>query len=295
MSAFTKIASAILTLLLLFLIGMLLAAACYTTRGANVVYNVRDFTTSTNLRRAQITPLSTPAVIGTNIIQSDRLTFTNITDGSFTVTNMVGELTYRVELFGPFTTTTFTNLIPDTTDTIYAKDYVTNFVSAGVTVGYSQAAANLRFVLVTNGGSVNQSVTNALTVYGSATVATNLTVTNGLTVVGIQTNNTDVKVAGNVIVTTAGKGIQIKEGSNARLGTLTLTNGTGTVANTSVTASSRIFLQLVNPNGSATASVDRKYSISAGASFTVTGVSGDGSTNSDDISTVNWLIVEPSP
>lgn len=131
-------------------LGLLLMAGCYSVQGADVVYNIRDFTTSTNLRKAQITPLSTPAVIGTNIIQSDRLPFTNITDGSFTVTNMVGPVTYRVELIGPFTTTTFTNLIPDTNITINAKDYISSTITPGATVGYSQTSVDAKFRALTN-------------------------------------------------------------------------------------------------------------------------------------------------
>jgi hypothetical protein len=47
---------------------------------------------------------------------------------------------------------------------------------------------------------------------------------------------------GDVKLGTAGKGLFVKEGSNAKQGTATLSSGTVVVANTAVTANSRIFL-----------------------------------------------------
>src|SRR5687767_10229317 len=108
-----------------FTLPLLASTAIYFTNGANVVYSARDLKLGEgNLKRAYITPLSTPSVVGTNIIMSDRLPFTNIVDGVFTVTNMAGEVKYLVELVGPFKSTFITNLIPDTNITINAKDYL---------------------------------------------------------------------------------------------------------------------------------------------------------------------------
>lgn len=85
---------------------------------------------------------------------------------------------------------------------------------------------------------------------------------------------------------TAGKGLQIKEGSNAKLGTATLVAGTVTISNTSVTSTSRIFLTTYNVGGTPGALyVSGKV---AGTSFSVTSTSGT------DTSTFNYLIVEPS-
>jgi hypothetical protein len=56
--------------------------------------------------------------------------------------------------------------------------------------------------------------------------------------------------SGDLVAATAGKGLKIKEGSNARMGTLTLTGVTPVVvATTAVTATSRIFLTTQDPNG----------------------------------------------
>jgi hypothetical protein len=85
----------------------------------------------------------------------------------------------------------------------------------------------------------------------------------------------------------AGKGPRVKEGTNAKMGTLTLNGATAvTVPTTAVTASSRIFLTIQAPGGTP-AGVAYVSGRTAGTSFTVKGTAGD-------TSTVAWLIVEPA-
>jgi hypothetical protein len=84
---------------------------------------------------------------------------------------------------------------------------------------------------------------------------------------------------------TAGRGLQIKEGSNARMGQATLVAGTVTVTNNTVTGSTRIFLSRMSAGGTL-----GQLSISAvtvGTNFTII------SSNAGDTSTVNWLLIEP--
>ena len=91
---------------------------------------------------------------------------------------------------------------------------------------------------------------------------------------------------GPVDVSTAGKGLQVKEGSNAKQGTATLNGTTAVVvSNTSVTSSSRIFLTVNSPSGA----VGTPYvsATSAGTSFSIKSTSGS------DASVVAWLITEP--
>ncbi|WP_454323269.1 glycosyl hydrolase family 28-related protein [Streptomyces ambofaciens] len=86
---------------------------------------------------------------------------------------------------------------------------------------------------------------------------------------------------------TAGGGVGIKEGTNARMGTAVLNGTTAvTVANTSVTATSRIILTIQAPGGT----VGSPYvsARTAGASFAVK------STNAADTSTVAYVIFEPA-
>lgn len=88
-------------------------------------------------------------------------------------------------------------------------------------------------------------------------------------------------------LTTAGDGLYVKEGSNATMGTATLSAGTVTVNTTKVTANSRIFLTV---NGGTLTNVGTVYisARSAGTSFTISSV------NVLDASDVAWIIIEPA-
>lgn len=98
----------------------------------------------------------------------------------------------------------------------------------------------------------------------------------------------------NVVINRAGSGIRIKEGSNARMGATALVNGTVTVNNTSVTASTRIFLTRGVRAGT-TVGVLGVGTVVAATSFVIESVDLAGALSADDDSTVNWLLVEPSP
>lgn len=87
-------------------------------------------------------------------------------------------------------------------------------------------------------------------------------------------------------INAAGKGLKVKEGTNARMGTATLVAGTIVVANTSVTANTRIFLTVQTAGG--TQGFLRVSARTAGTSFTIT------STAVSETSTVAWLLVEPA-
>ncbi|CAM5468406.1 glycosyl hydrolase family 28-related protein [Streptomyces canus] len=90
-----------------------------------------------------------------------------------------------------------------------------------------------------------------------------------------------------IVAGMAGKGLRIKEGTDAKMGTLTLNGATAVeVATTAVTATSRVFLTVQAPGG-APAGVAYVSGRTAGKSFSVKGVAGD-------TSTVAWLIVEPA-
>lgn len=89
-----------------------------------------------------------------------------------------------------------------------------------------------------------------------------------------------------VIIGLAGKGLQVKEGTNAKMGTAVLVAGTVTVSTTAVTANSRIFL--TNQVLGGTAGFLRVSARTAGTSFAITSSSGS------DASTVAWWMVEPA-
>ena len=98
----------------------------------------------------------------------------------------------------------------------------------------SSAVGNYAFAhgngaIATNNGSVVWGDSNAAPNVDSAANQFNLTFANGYRLFG-----------GSVNVNTAGKGLAVAEGSNAKQGVVTLVSGVGVVANTSVGANSRI-------------------------------------------------------
>lgn len=86
-------------------------------------------------------------------------------------------------------------------------------------------------------------------------------------------------------IVTAGRGVKVAEGANAKMGTSVLVAGSVVVANTSVTANSRIFVTSQVDGG--TPGFLRVSTRTAGTSFTIT------SSNGADTSTVAWIMVEP--
>lgn len=91
---------------------------------------------------------------------------------------------------------------------------------------------------------------------------------------------------GSIAVSTAGQGLKVAEGSNAKMGTLTLNGATPVVVSTTaVTASSRIFLTTNTVGG--VPGFNWVSARTAATSFSVTGTAGD-------TSVVAWLLVEPA-
>jgi hypothetical protein len=114
------------------------------------------------------------------------------------------------------------------------------------------------------------------------------TLTGPLNATSITTSFGPVDIGFGVLdVTTAGKGLEVAEGANAKQGVATLVAGTVTVANTSVTANSRIFLTVQSLG---TVAVPSGYCVSArtpGTSFTIL------ASVATDTSVVAYEIFEP--
>lgn len=142
---------------------------------------------------------------------------------------------------------------------------VTNTLLSGQIVADSQARYG-----VTAGGT---------TTWGSGTAAVDVTLAR------TAANQLSVSTA-DLRVGTAGRGLMIAEGSNAKMGTATLVAGTVTVATTAVTANSRVFLTAQTLGG--TAGFLRVSARTAGTSFAIT------SSSNIDTSTVAWLLMEPA-
>lgn len=93
---------------------------------------------------------------------------------------------------------------------------------------------------------------------------------------------------GHLKISTVGKGLFVKEGSNAKMGTATLSGGTVVVSTTAVTANSRIFL---TAQSLGTITVGQGLAVTArtaGTSFTIT------SQSAVDTSVVAWILIEPA-
>ena len=134
-------------------------------------------------------------------------------------------------------------------------------------------------------------LTNAATfaIGGAPVAGTNATITNSYALwvqSGISKFDGNISTTGDVSITTAGSGIKIKEGSNARLGTSTLVAGVVVVSNTSVTANTRVLLGRASLGSITTGVVEAV--VTAGVGFQLT------SSDPADDGVINWLLVEPA-
>lgn len=109
---------------------------------------------------------------------------------------------------------------------------------------------------------------------------------NSKTAIGSVTEPTEsLVVTGNILLATAGNKLKITTGSNASIGTATLSGGTVTVSTTAVTASSIIFLTDATTGALTNVGSPTVGTKTAGVSFVIN------STNVLDASTVNWIII----
>lgn len=88
---------------------------------------------------------------------------------------------------------------------------------------------------------------------------------------------------GNVIISSLGKGLQVKTGTGGRAGTATLVGGTVTVANTSITANTQIMVSRKTAGGTTGNLSTTRVN---GVSFTIVSTSGT------DTSSVDWFLIE---
>jgi hypothetical protein len=105
--------------------------------------------------------------------------------------------------------------------------------------------------------------------------------------------STNASLTGTTLLPAVGDKLSIKEGggsytSNASMGANALSAGTMTIASTTVTANTRIFLS-VAAKGSNPLGIPYISAQTAGVSFTVT------STAATDNAIIAWLLVEPGP
>ena len=126
------------------------------------------------------------------------------------------------------------------------------------------------------------SANNDITATSGNISATSGSLSAGTTVTATLGNVTATN--GNLVAGTAGNGLVIRTGNNARIGLATLIGGTITIANTSYTANSRLFLTMVSPGGSP--GFPYLGSSTPGVNFVIASTSGT------DTSTYAWMLVE---
>ncbi len=99
----------------------------------------------------------------------------------------------------------------------------------------------------------------------------------------IISGGTSVQCDNNFQMTTAGKAISIKSGTNQRAGNATLVGGTIAVANTTVTANTVV---MMSPKTAGGTLGSYSYTLSAGVSFTIN------SSSAIDTSTISYFLIE---
>lgn len=161
----------------------------------------------------------------------------------------------------------------------------------------------LAFAAADSAGNTTTTITNAsqtgartYTIPDAGASASFVMTAGSQTVGGAKTFTSDITgTTANVIIGTAGKGLQVKEGSNARMGTATLSSGTVTVSNTSVTANTRIFLNRYSVNSSTALGLLSVGTVSASTSFVINALKeADATVQTNDVSIVHWILVEPA-
>lgn len=199
---------------------------------------------------------------------------TNISTDTFTITRTQESSNARTVVVGDqianvMTVKTFTDI----------EKYLTGTTSGPVFLApqVTGTSGTLNITAATDGGDYNifsANGTQTLAIYGSGGNVLNVNMLDGNLTLGL----------GSITMSAAGAKLNIATGSNASVGTGTLSGGTVTVSTTAVTSSSLIFLQdtATTTANVGTLTVSAK---SAGTSFTVTSV------NPLDSSTFSWLII----
>lgn len=201
---------------------------------------------------AAAAPLASPAFTGTPSLPTGTTGITQAAGNSTTALATTAFVTTADNLKANLASPTFTGTPTLPTGTIGVTQAAGNSTTALATTAFTTTANNLKANIAspTFTGDINSST-------------------------------------GNILISTIGKGLQVKTGANSKIGTAALAGGTVTVANTSVTANSIIFLTSQANGG--TPGFLRITAKTAATSFVVT------SSSATDTSTIGWMIVESIP
>ncbi len=271
-------------------------------------YYVNDWRSNLNRIALDTTASNTLRIGGGFSTLTTPATTLQLTNGNSSITSTIGQLTLGTTNAGSImtlqtlggatantgvnfnTSTTMTNATTNRNIVTIGGNYTISSGSTATVQGIRvrptltlTATAAPTVAMVELWPSIN-SITNTTTLYG---LRSRIDSTSGM---GVNIYNIYADgSAPNLFngVTSFNKGIQIKEGSNTRMGVATLVAGTVTVSNTSVTANTRIMLTTQSVVG--TVGVPYISARVAGTSFTITSSSGG-----LDNSTVAWVLIEPA-
>lgn len=208
--------------------------------------------------------------------------------GSGSVTTMNG-IAGGVRITGTATATTMASFSATARVLVgCSATTVVGFSAAGNVVTGSVAAAYGAKIAA-------QKITNVTTGYGFASDgALDLNYMAGKLFVGATTDNGSGKIlqiTGDVVLTTAGNALYIKQGTGGMFGDATLVSGTIAITITGLTTSDRAFTQLITPSGTAGANYK---SVCTANTLTITSVTTSGATQATDTSTLTYFIIRPS-
>lgn len=172
-------------------------------------------------------------------------------------------------------------------------------VSAGSATWVSLGTTSGSFATVTAGDFVTSTATTSVTWNGgNVFTGTGSDASIGFTFTpkgsdGLTLTTGDITATnGNIVTGTAGNGLVLKSGANARIGQTTLVLGTKAVANTSVTANTRCFCTRSSVNGS-TALGTIEMIPAAGVGFTINAYTpATAAVETNDVSIVDWVLIE---
>jgi len=189
---------------------------------------------------------------------------------------------------------------------------IVSVTSGGITVTAGPIIATAGNITSTL-GNITATAGNIVSTLGNITAtAGNITATAGDIVSTLgnitATNGNITATAGNVVSTlgnfiatngylslaTAGNGIRIKEGANARMGQTTLVAGSKILANTTVTANTRVFATRASVNASVACGLISAGTITPGVSFVIDAIdpAAPAGVVAADVSIVDWILVE---
>lgn len=180
-----------------------------------------------------------------------------------------------------------------TTNLVISEQVAGGGYTARLTIGTAAITVNGGINNPFGGGVQTQWVSTS----GTQSPTGNGIYSAGTSILGFSVSNTSqgtwtataLTVLGNVVSDLAGSGFRVAEGSNCKQGTSSLAAGAVTVANSSVTANSRIFLTCQSLGTVATPQALAVTARTPGTSFTITSAGGT------DTSVIAWEIFEPAP